>query len=64
MGGTDVGERTAGSGTVGETISVDELDQITKNFADRYVLFVANACDDIKAHAVSLSSGGTRTGSS
>jgi len=53
MGGADVGERTAGTGPVGKRISVDELDQVTKNFADRYVLFVANACDDIKAQAVS-----------
>jgi hypothetical protein len=52
LGGTDVGQRTAG-GSTGRTISVDELDQITKNFADRFVLFLGKACDDIKRAATS-----------
>lgn len=29
-------------------ITVDELDQVTKSFADRYVLLLANACDELK----------------
>jgi hypothetical protein len=53
LGGTDVGQRTADGGAAGRTVSVDELDQITKNFADRYVLFLSNACDDIKRGAAS-----------
>lgn len=53
MGGKDVGQRITEGGSAGETITVDELDQITKNFADRYVLFLANACDDIKSNATS-----------
>lgn len=53
MSGKDVGQRTAEGGAEGQTISVDELDQITKNFADRYVLFLVNACDDIKGKATS-----------
>ena len=53
LGGTDVGQRTAEGGAAGRTVSVDELDQITKNFADRYVLFLSNACDDIKRSAAS-----------
>jgi hypothetical protein len=32
---------------------VDELDQITKSFADRYVLLLVNACDEIKKGASS-----------
>jgi hypothetical protein len=43
-GGQDVGQRTAKGGS----ITVDELDQVTKSFADRYVLLLANACDDLK----------------
>jgi hypothetical protein len=53
FGGQDVGERTARGGD-GRLITVDELDQITKSFADRYVLLVANACDDIKRRATSV----------
>jgi hypothetical protein len=53
LGGTDVGQRTAEGGTAGHTITVDELDQITKSFADRYVLLLANACDEIKARTSS-----------
>lgn len=52
FGGQDVGERTARGGN-GRLITVDELDQITKSFADRYVLLVANACDDIKRRTTS-----------
>lgn len=29
-------------------ITVDQLDQMTKSFADRYVLLLANACDELK----------------
>jgi hypothetical protein len=54
LGGSDVGQRTAEGGASGQTISVDEMDQITKNFADRYVLFLSNACDDIKRTATSV----------
>jgi hypothetical protein len=54
LGGSDVGQRTAEGAAVGQTVSVDELDQITKNFADRYVLFLSNACDDIKREASSV----------
>ena len=50
-GGEDVGQRTAEGGSAGHTITVDELDQITKSFADRYVLLLANACDEIKREA-------------
>ena len=52
-GGEDVGQRTAEGGSAGVTITVDELDQITKSFADRYVLLLANACDEIKREAAS-----------
>lgn len=47
-GGQDVGQRTAKGGKSGRPITVDELDQITKSFADRYVLLLSNACDEIK----------------
>src|SRR5678816_1398558 len=50
-GGQDVGQRTAKGGKSGRPITVDELDQITKSFADRYVLLLANACDEIKRKA-------------
>lgn len=50
-GGADVGQRTAEGGSTSRTITVDELDQITKSFADRYVLLLANACDEIKREA-------------
>jgi hypothetical protein len=53
LGGADVGQRTAEGGGAGRTITVDELDQITKSFADRYVLLLANACDGIKREAAS-----------
>jgi len=52
-GGQDVGQRTAEGGQTGRPITVDELDQITKSFADRYVLLLANACDEIKSGASS-----------
>jgi len=52
-GGEDVGQRTAPGGNSGRPITVDELDQITKSFADRYVLLLANACDEIKKDASS-----------
>lgn len=52
-GGEDVGQRTAQGGKSGRAITVDELDQITKSFADRYVLLLANACDEIKKEAPS-----------
>jgi hypothetical protein len=52
-GGQDVGQRTAKGGKTGRPITVDELDQITKSFADRYVLLLANACDEIKKEASS-----------
>src|SRR5688572_23756927 len=52
-GGQDAGERTAEGGRAGRTITVDELDQITKSFADRYVVLLANACDDLKTSAAS-----------
>jgi hypothetical protein len=52
-GGQDVGQRTAKGGKSGRPITVDELDEITKSFADRYVLLLANACDDIKKEASS-----------
>src|ERR1051326_6429471 len=52
-GGQDVGQRTAQGGKSGHPITVDELDQITKSFADRYVLLLANACDEIKKEASS-----------
>ncbi len=52
-GGQDVGQRTAKGGKSGRPITVDELDQITKSFADRYVLLLANACDEIKNEASS-----------
>ncbi len=52
-GGQDVGQRTAKGGKSGRPITVDELDQITKSFADRYVLLLANACDEIKKEASS-----------
>ncbi len=48
-----MGQRTAPGGKSGRPITVDELDQITKSFADRYVLLLANACDEIKKEAVS-----------
>jgi hypothetical protein len=47
-GGQDVGQRTTHGGGSAPPITVDELDQITKSFADRYVLLLANACDEIK----------------
>jgi hypothetical protein len=47
QGGEDVGLRTAPGGKSGRPITVDELDQITKSFADRYVLLLSNACDEI-----------------
>lgn len=52
-GGQDVGQRTAKGGKSGRPITVDELDQITKSFADRYVLLLSNACDEIKKEAPS-----------
>jgi len=52
-GGQDVGQRTAKGGTSGRPITVDELDQITKSFADRYVLLLSNACDEIRKDASS-----------
>jgi hypothetical protein len=51
LGGEDVGQRTADGGSASRTITVDELDQITKSFADRYVMLLANACDGIKQAA-------------
>lgn len=51
-GGQDVGQRTAKGGS-GILITVDELDQITKSFADRYVLLLANACDELKKGSAS-----------
>ena len=51
-GGQDVGQRTAKGGS-GTLITVDELDQITKSFADRYVLLLANACDELKKGSAS-----------
>lgn len=52
-GGQDVGQRTALGVGPARPITVDELDQITKSFADRYVLLLANACDQIRRGAVS-----------
>jgi hypothetical protein len=54
IGGQDVGQRTAQGGSSGRPITVDELDQITKSFADRYVLLLANACDMIKKGAATV----------
>jgi hypothetical protein len=50
-GGQDVGQRTAQGGKSGRRITVDELDQITKSFADRYVLLLSNACDGLQKEA-------------
>jgi hypothetical protein len=54
VGGQDVGQRTAQGGSSGRPITVDELDQITKSFADRYVLLLTNACDMIKNGAATV----------
>ena len=51
-GGQDVGQRTTKGGS-GILITVDELDQITKSFADRYVLLLENACDELKRGSIS-----------
>jgi hypothetical protein len=51
LGGKDPGGRTTEGGRAGATITVDELDELTKSFADRYVNLVAEACDGIKAAA-------------
>jgi len=48
LGGRDPGGRTAEGGKAGTIITVDEIDQITKSFADRYVNLMSNACDEIK----------------
>ena len=46
-GGEDVGKRTTPGGATGR-ITVDELDQLTKSLADRFVLLMAAVCDDLK----------------
>lgn len=47
-GGQDVGKRTAPGGSTGQPITVDELDEITKSLADRFVLLMAAVCDDLE----------------
>ncbi len=51
LGGKDPGGRTTEGGRAGMTITVDQLDELTKSFADRYVNLVATACDGIKSAA-------------
>ncbi len=51
VGGKDPGGRTTEGGQAGRTITVDQLDELTKSFADRYVNLVAEACDGIKRAA-------------